>query len=148
MRAMSIFLAVGVLGALFTSGWAHQAKDDGQKLQGAWTLTELIVGGVKVPEEDLQGTRFVFEGNKLTVVQAMLKTTFTFKLDPARKPAAVDLTALDGDFKGTVSPGIYELKGDTLRWCQSNDEKNKDRPKAFASPEKSRVYLFTFKRVK
>ena len=58
------------------------------------------------------------------------------------------MTALDGDLKGVTSPGIYELKGDTLRWCQSDDEKSKDRPKDFASPDKSRLYLFTFKRLK
>jgi uncharacterized protein (TIGR03067 family) len=58
------------------------------------------------------------------------------------------LTALDGEFKGAVSPGIYEIKGDTLRWCQSDDPKAKDPPKEFASPEKSELYLFTFKRAK
>jgi uncharacterized protein (TIGR03067 family) len=139
-------------------------------------LTELIVGGVKVPDKEVQGTRFVFEGGKLTIVPSINDTigtaslwtfaivirfpvipdteavvdqrTFTFKLDPTQKPAAVDLTALDGKYKGTVSPGIYELKGDTLRWCQSDDEKSTKRLKEFVSPEESRIYVFTFKRVK
>jgi hypothetical protein len=74
---------------------------------------------------------------------------FTFKLEPGKAPAAVDLTALDPpELKGTVSPGIYELKGDTLRWCQSDDEKSTERPNTFASPKDTRIYLFTFKRVK
>jgi uncharacterized protein (TIGR03067 family) len=174
MRSMSIFVAVWLLTPLFASVSAQQAKDDGQKLQGTWVLTELVVGGVKVPDKEIRGTRFVFEGTKLTIVpsihEEMLtaslwtfailskfpvipetdsvvdRRTFTVKLDPAQKPAAVDLTALDGDAKGAVSPGIYEIKGDTLRWCQSDDEKNTQRPKTFESPAKSRIYVFTFKR--
>lgn len=128
--------------------------DDVKKLQGEWTLTELVVGGVKVPEKDLAGMKFVFESNKLTIVPPSADTgvvdkrAFTIKLDPAKKPAQVEITALDGEFKGTVSPGIYELKADTLRWCQSDDPKSKERPKEFASPEKSLIYLFTFKRAK
>jgi len=151
---MSFLAAVGFVAAIFTPGWAQADKDETKKLQGAWVLTKLMVGGVEVPEKDIKGTRFVFEGDKLTVVPALPevdtvdKRTFTFKLDPKQKPAAVDLTALDGDAKGTVSPGIYELKGDTLRWCQSDDEKNKERPKTFESPDKSRIYVFTFKRAK
>jgi uncharacterized protein (TIGR03067 family) len=154
MRAVSFFLAIGVLAAFLTPGRAQGDKEDAKKLQGAWEVTELIVGGVKVPEKEIKGTKFVFEGDKLTIVpsmpdaEAVEKRLFTFKLDPAQKPAAIDLTAQDGDLKGTVSPGIYELKGDTLRWCQSDDEKNKDRPKTFDSPDKSRIYVFTFKRVK
>jgi uncharacterized protein (TIGR03067 family) len=151
---MSHLVAVAILAAIFSTGWAQDGKDDAKKLQGAWVLTELMVGGVNVPEKEIAGTRFIFEGDKLTVmpakpdVDAVDKRTFTFKLDPKQKPAAVDLTALDGDAKGAVSPGIYELNGDTLRWCQSDDEKSKERPKAFGSPDKSRIYLFTFKRAK
>jgi uncharacterized protein (TIGR03067 family) len=152
MRTISSLIAVAVLGAIFTPGWAQGDKDDAKKLQGAWVLTKLIIGGIEVPEKDIKGTKFVFEGDKLTVapanpdVDAVDKRTFKFKLDPKQKPAAVDLTALDGDIKGAVSPGIYELSGDTLRWCQSDDEKNKERPKTFESPDKSRIYVFTFKR--
>lgn len=170
-----IFSPVITLAFVFSAVAAQEPSEDEQKLQGAWQLAELIVGGTKVPEKEIQGTRFIFEGNKLTIappinevaVNATLWTlsielglpvlveaeavvdqrTFTFKLNPTQQPAAVDLTALDGEFKGTVSPGIYEIKGDTLRWCQSDDEKNKDRPKAFVSPEKSRIYIFTLKRV-
>jgi uncharacterized protein (TIGR03067 family) len=126
--------------------------DDAKKLQGAWALTELIVGGAKVPEKELAGMKFVFEADKLTIVppaadtDVIDKRTFTVKLDSKKNPAQVEITALDGKFKGTISPGIYELKADTLRWCQSDDPESKERPKDFASPEKSKIYLFTFKR--
>jgi len=131
-----------------------QDADDAKKIQGPWEISELIVGGKKVDEKDVKGMRFVFEKDKLTILPptsdtgVVDKRTFTFKLDTKAKPAGVELTALDGENKGAVSPGIYEVNGDVLRWCQSDDPKAKDRPKAFASPEKSAFYLFTFKRAK
>jgi len=131
-----------------------QDADDAKAIQGPWEITELIVGGKKVPEKDVKGMRFVFEKDKLTIVPPasdngiVEKRTFSVKLDAKAKPAGVELTALDGENKGKVSPGIYEIKGEVLRWCQSDDPKAMDRPKEFASPEKTSFYLFTFKRAK
>jgi|ERR1019366_2597633 uncharacterized protein (TIGR03067 family) len=128
--------------------------DDAKKLQGDWTLTELVVGGAKLPDKEIAGMKFVFAGDKLTIspptadTGVVDKRSFTFKLDPVKQPARVEVTALDGEHKGVVSPGIYEIKGDTLRWCQSDDPKSKEIPKDFVSPEKSTVYVFTFKRAK
>jgi hypothetical protein len=176
MRAIRSLLALAMFAVSLPVGNSQTDKDDAKALQGAWLLTELIVGGNKVPDKEFKGTTFVFAGDKLSIVppnkdaaanahliafalvsrfpvvpEALFvvdRRTFSFKLDPKQKPAAVDLTALDGDAKGVVSPGIYEVAGDTLRWCQSDDEMNTQRPRAFASPDKSRMYLFTFKRIK
>jgi uncharacterized protein (TIGR03067 family) len=132
----------------------HAFAGEDKKLQGAWEVTELIVGGMKVPEKDIAGMKFVFKDKTLTIVPANADTgvvdkrTFSIDVDPTKNPATVNLTALDGEFKGTKSPGIYEVKGDVLRWCQSDDPKSAERPKTFASPEKSSIYMFTFKRSK
>jgi uncharacterized protein (TIGR03067 family) len=153
MRFAAYLLAFFVGALLYCQAFA-QDGDDAKKIQGAWEITELIVGGQKVPEKDIKGMRFQFEKDKLTIVPATAdsgvveKRHFSFKLDSKAKPPGVELTALDGENKGAVSPGIYEIKGETLRWCQSDDPKAKDRPKEFASPEKSAFYLFTFKRAK
>ena len=42
----------------------------------------------------------------------------TFKIDPSKKPKAIDFTAADGSAKGKPSKGIYELDGDTLNLLQ------------------------------
>jgi len=153
------------LATLMTALAACQALaggEDFKKLEGAWEVTELIIGGTKVPAKDIAGMKFVFarEKNKddavdkLTIVPAAADTgvvekhSFTIKINAAKKPAEVNLTALDGEFKGTTSPGIYEINGDVLRWCQSDDPKTAERPKTFNSPEKSSIYMFTFKRAK
>ena len=176
MRPFSaIFAAVLFLFASHPA-FTGDAKKDTKNLQGAWLLTELVVGGAPVPEKDIKGLRFVFKADKLTILappgdvhtiqnrmfvllgigmcsqvpppRVVDDRTFTVKLDPTKQPAAVDLIALDGEAKGIVSPGIYEINGDQLRWCQSDDPKNTERPKTFAAPAKSRHYLFTFQRAK
>jgi len=122
-------------------------------LQGTWEVTELTAYGKQVDPKLYLGTKFVFDKDKLTVVppndklEEFVKRAFTINVNPKKQPAEVDLTALDGDNKGVTSPGIYELNGDTLRWCQPDGPKSKDRPKAFVSPENSDIYLFTLKRV-
>ncbi len=82
------------------------------------------------------------EGTIIAVYERALPTNSS----PVTKPARVEPTAQVGEFKGTVSSGIYELNGIVLRWCQSDDSKAKDALKGFRSPEGSKVYLSTFKR--
>lgn len=154
MRRILLICAPLLALAVSLPSSAGGPADDAKKLQGSWEITELIVGGAPVPLKDLKGMKFVFAGKKMTLLppsadlNVVVKRQFAFQLDPTKTPATVDLTAEDGENKGTVSQGIYEIKGDTLRWCQSDDPKSKDRPKEFVSPEKSSIYLFTFKRAK
>ena len=147
-----MLLAIGFACRAFAGG------DDAQKLQGTWQLTELIVGGMKIPDKEIAGMKFIIskdkDGDKLAIIPptadtgVVEKRTFTLKVDASKKPAVVLATALDGENKDTVSPGIFELKGDVLRWCQSDDPKATAAPKDFTSPEKSAIYVFTFKRLK
>ncbi len=152
MRHLALTLAVA--GFALVCCRAVAGGDDAKKLQGTWEVAELIAYGKKVDSKVILGTKFVFAKDKLTILPASAnpaefdKRSFSFKIEPTKKPAEIDLTALDGEHKGAVSPGIYEIQGDTLRWCQPDDPKSKDRPKQFASPEKSDLYLFTLKRAK
>jgi uncharacterized protein (TIGR03067 family) len=153
MRQTTYTLAFCFVALGFCRAFAGDA-DDAKKLQGKWEIVELIAYGKKVEFNTIKGTKFIFAGNVLTIqpptdkLEEFEKRSFTFKLAPAKQPAEVELTVVDGKDKGLTSPGIYELKGDTLRWCQSDATKAPERPKSFASPEKSPIYLFTLKRTK
>lgn len=153
MRQLSDVLVVGILAVIGCPAFAGDA-DDAKKIQGIWEIVELIQYGKKVDFNFIKGTKFVFADNVLTIqpptdkVEEFEKRSFSYKLNPATKPAEVELIARDGKHKGVTSPGIYELKGDTLRWCQSDATKAPERPKDFTSPKKSPFYLFTLKRVK
>lgn len=128
--------------------------DDAKMLEGTWEIEDLIAYGKKVDVNTIKGTKFIFAKDKLTIqppndkLEEFVPRNFSFKLDPSKKPAEVELTVLDAKDKGLKSVGIYELKDKTLRWCQSDADKSPERPKDFTSPDKSPIYLFTLKRVK
>jgi uncharacterized protein (TIGR03067 family) len=161
MRRFTLAAATCVLTVVCCQALAGDAEL--KALEGTWQITELIANGVKVAEKDIAGMKFVFSKEmdkdkkaftQLTIVPPpadtgiVEKRTFSLKFLAGKKPAEVNSIALDGEFKGASSPAIYEVKGDVLRWCQSDDEKAAERPKDFASPKESRLYLFTFKRAK
>jgi uncharacterized protein (TIGR03067 family) len=153
MPKLSYALAFFALGLACCSALAGDA-DDAKKLQGTWEILELTAYGKKVDFNSIKGTKFIFVKDKLTIqppndkLEELVTRNFSFKLTAAKKPAEVDLTILDGKDKGLTSPGIYEIVGDTLRWCQSDATKAPERPKGFTSLDKSTIYLFTLKRAK
>lgn len=170
MRTTPVIVLFSIAALLFCREFPAHAKKpappDLNKLDGTWEIVELTAYGKKVDFNTIKGTKFVFAKDKLNILpptdklEQFEKRSFSFKLDPAKAPAQVELTALDGKLKGLVSVGIYELKGDTLRWCQSDapanttpgkdkkDSPKVDAPKDFSSPTGSTIYLFTLKRAK
>src|SRR5207248_2683156 len=100
-------------GVVLAAAWAltqvsaSTAADDPQKalnqLRGSW-----VVGK---SEPKFEPKRLVFDGAKLTVVfDENEKKEVTIKIDPAAKPAQIDIV---GDEQKSL--GIYEVKGDMLR---------------------------------
>src|SRR5262249_61842606 len=74
----------------------------------------------------------------------------TFKLDPSKKPRAVDMTITEGGRegeKGKVLHGIYELGKGTLKWCTS-EPGGSGRPKEFSTKEGVNHMLVTLKKEK
>src|SRR5262249_11090940 len=76
------------------------------------------------------------------------KQEYSVKLDASKKPNAIDLKALDGESKGDVLLGIYQLDGDTLKLCLGSDPKTNERPSQSTSEVGSKNFLYTFKRAK
>jgi uncharacterized protein (TIGR03067 family) len=72
---------------------------------------------------------------------------FSFKLDPAKRPKAIDLAVSDEQDKGKIGHGIYDLDGDRLKICFPQDANaENERPTAFKSEAGSRLVLVTLKR--
>ncbi|MBM3994027.1 MAG: TIGR03067 domain-containing protein [Planctomycetes bacterium] len=148
------FLAAFLVISPIAGADAKKPPVEVKPLEGAWEVVELTAYGKRVDVKTIKGTKFVFKGDKLTIqppsdkLEEFVPRSFSFKLFPMKTPAEVELTVLDAKDKGLVSVGIYEIKGDTLRWCQSDATKAPQRPKEFASPDKSPYYLFTLKRAK
>jgi uncharacterized protein (TIGR03067 family) len=116
-----------------TSGdGAGALKKELALLEGEWSMVSAEHAGQVVPETMLKSWKRVARGNETTVTfagQVMLKATFT--VDTSKQPKFIDYTLADGPNKGKQQFGIYELKGDTLRFCFAAP--GKDRPSDFTT---------------
>ena len=120
------------------------AKEDLDKLQGTWRIESSLWNGVPEPEV-AKRARYLFQGNKFIVVDIDgNRREETIRLMPDQTPKAIDCSS-KGD--GQTLPGIYELEGDTLRWCSPLGSP-KVRPTSFTSQPGSRQYLMVLRREK
>ena len=135
---------------ILCAGVAHgSVPQAGQPLAGTWEAVEYKAMGQAMPAETTKNTRLVIAGNKftITVVQGDARE-FTFKLDPTKKPATIDLTALNGPYKDKVAKGIYRLEKDTLTLCLPAKAGDRDqRPSEFTSDKESGTLLITLKKL-
>ena len=119
--------------------FAGDAKDDLAKLQGTWHFEK---DGKKI-EFKVNKDAFTFSFDEAATFKG------TFKIDPSKKPKHMDLKIDEGPmFQGQTALAIYELDGDTLKWCADEPGKNN---RAGKFPEKEgegdHLYLI-FKRAK
>jgi uncharacterized protein (TIGR03067 family) len=118
------------------AGWAaaQNGDKDLEKLQGRW-VTE---------KSEKEGTaEFKFEKNKFTIlIDGKDSYKGTFKIDASKKPKQMDLTVTEGEkFKDETSLALYQIEGDTLKWCAGEPGK-KDRPKEFPEKQGDSKYLY------
>ena len=94
------------------------AKQELQRIQGAWQFTSLQENGDKVPDADLKDRTIFFGREAFVVKQAeQILQTGTQKLDPSKTPKTINAMVAQGERKGDILLGIYELDGDTLKVC-------------------------------
>src|SRR5204863_7894576 len=73
------------------------AGRDAEPLDGTWSVRHVETGGKPLFDRDaLAEARVTFDGNRATVrgLRVHFVGDFTFKLDPARTPGAIDVTFL------------------------------------------------------
>lgn len=94
------------------------AKAAAAAMQGEWSMVSGSQGGQSVPEEMRSQFKRVCKGNETTVSageQFFFKAKFT--VDPTKNPATIDYQVLEGPAKGQKQLGIYELNGETIKFC-------------------------------
>jgi uncharacterized protein (TIGR03067 family) len=129
---------------------AKDAPPDDQKLLiGTWLVVKVEVNNKEAPPEVTKDAKLVLTQDRF-VVEGMQggteKPTFAWKIDPAKNPRQLDLTAENGPYKGRVAKGVYELKMDELKLCLPNDPEVADRPGSFTSA--GNLLLLHLKRAK
>lgn len=120
---------------------AHAAGEDKAKgkgkLEGTWIAT--------IKEEQVKLTlgkgKFTFQLPKGKTIKGSYTT------DISKKPMHIDMAIKQGppDSLGKTALCIYELKGNTLRWCASDPAEGLPRPKMFKQVQGDYLFL-TFKR--
>jgi uncharacterized protein (TIGR03067 family) len=154
MRArILIVAAVGLLAAAAVRAGGPAPANDKDALQGTWRLAAAEISKEPIPLDRLKDGKEVLVGTLVIKADSYIfhlgKNTLemTFKMDPAHKPPAIDLTVVAGPEKGKTYHGIYKIDGDTYTVCRSV-EPGKDRPSEFATKPNSGLMLVVWKREK
>jgi uncharacterized protein (TIGR03067 family) len=144
--SVALLLAVVIPAAALRG---QDAQEDLDKLQGTWVLTAMEKNGNAAPEYVLGKLAVTFKGDTMVMDGsfAAVKPEFTVKLDPSKKPKAIDATPLSGEFKDKTVLGIYQLEGEELKICLPK-QGDKERPSDYKSPEGSDLAFMTFERSK
>src|SRR2546423_689684 len=147
MRALTLGALTVALALAAAATAGDDAKKDLTQLQGDWTVAVMEEKGKKAPDEVIKEMAVQVKDDKLVVLEkgkAILE--FRVKLDAAKKPRAVDFTYLTGEDKGTTELGMYQLEGDTVKFCVN--EKGKERPRDFTTGADNELNVVVLKRKK
>ena len=137
------------LGLLLVAGVATGGDEKGKgigKLKGTW-INEL---DGKKHVMKLDGKAFTFTMN---VDGKELSVKGTIKIDASKKPKHMDLAIKEAEgeaakFKDQTALAIFDLDGDTLKWC-ANEPGKDSRPTEFPDKEGEDKHLYLiFKRGK
>lgn len=111
------------------------------KLEGKWTVISMESGG-KI-QDRYKGAIREHKGDQILMTLKDGSTLeATMKVDAEKK--TIDINPKSGLFKDKTLLAIYDIKGDTLRICFADPDK--DRPKTFNG--KTGATLFTLKKAK
>jgi RNA polymerase sigma factor (sigma-70 family) len=128
---------------------AAAAKAEQKKLNGKWTALAAEISGTDLSEDVANMKIWKIDDGRITMISSEFKEIthveiMTFKIDPAKKPAHIDLKPENAG-RNAYAKGIYKLDGDELTVCFNGLDG--DRPIQFRSGTKpGGTALLTFKR--
>jgi uncharacterized protein (TIGR03067 family) len=148
MNARVLMFPLLGLALTAVAGAQDAAKDDLKRFQGTWYIVSQEFEGKKAQEDEIKGMTVTITGDRYALKQGdKVLEKGSQKLDPAKKPKAIDLHIEEGADKGKDQVGIYELADDTLKVCFALPGAV-ERPKAFETKPGSNIGLIVLKRQK
>jgi uncharacterized protein (TIGR03067 family) len=145
MRLTALPIAVLVL--VGAAGAPDAAKKETAQIEGEWSMVSGQADGASMPEAMVKtGKRVAKDGETTITFGGRVYFKAKYRLDPSKKPKVIDYTMTEGPTKGKTHLGIYELNGDTVKFCFAAP--GKDRPTEFSAPEGSQRTLSVWKRDK
>src|SRR5260370_34576314 len=124
-----IYILLGLIVCGFVASRQTNADEAKNELEGTWALVSVERDGRTLrPQTNLKmintGDKFALKAGDDVIVAG------TIKLDPTKKPKTIGTTYTDGPNKGQSLKGIYEVDGDTAKFCRAG-EPDQDRPTEF-----------------
>ena len=125
---------------------SETVKKEMARFDGEWAMVSGERDGMALPEDLVKGAKRVAKDGETTVTiggSTFLKAKYT--VDPSKKPKTIDYTLTDGPNKGKQQLGIYEIDGNTLKFCFAGP--GAERPTDFTAKAESGRTLSVWKRV-
>lgn len=120
-------------------------KKEYARFEGTWSFAFVEVEGKKQPDVPFETNKTIIsKGGRYVVVQGNKITPGIFKLDVTKTPKQYDFTITGGPAKGKTGSCIYELEGDTFKFCGSF--RTSERPTAFMTKPGSGTVFEILKR--
>ena len=118
-----------------------------EQLRGSWRPESVTESGRRLTGADLEAykgmTLTIQEGKStLKAADGTVLSACELEVDAGRDPKTFDAKEVEGLGVGRIYKGVWEVKGDTLKWCFST----KDRPKGFESQELADFFMGEFLR--
>ncbi len=139
LLALGLLLLTAALGT--TADDKDKEKEDTKMFQGVWVVTAADFAGAK--DSDSQDATLTIDGGKFTIKTAKGEHRGTFRLDPKKKPKAIDIL---GPKEDQVGLGIYEVTADSLKICWDQQDKASGRPTEFVTKANTDLRLLVLKR--
>ena len=120
------------------------ANSDLDALQGTWTLSYFERDGTETKLESV--TQAINTGNNFVVKRgSQVVAAGTVILIPGTSPKASDTTYSKGQDAGKTFKGIYQIDGDTMKFCRAGTPEG-ERPTEFKSKPNSGQFFAIYKR--
>ncbi len=128
----SLLILLAPLGIGDATSSDDAAKKELQQFQGSWKAVAIQhPDGRRASEDEVQNTRLVIEGNKLTLTGSNYSISGTFSVNPTRTPKTIDVLLPAKDGGETKFLGIYQMQSDKRQSCFALS--GKERPTEFSS---------------
>ena len=143
-----MYIAVMIAaGCFYCAEPTEAAKKDMAALEGEWTMVSAERNGEAVPEEQAKTAKRVSKAGETTVsFGEMVFMKAKFSVDPSKKPKAIDYEFTEGQNAGKKALGIYEIDGDTVKFCFAGPDQ--ERPTDFTAKADSNRVLSVWKKAK
>ena len=120
-----------------------------EQLRGSWRPESVTESGRRLTGADLEAykgmTLTIQEGKStLRAADGTVLSACELEVDAGRDPKTFDAKEVEGPGVGRIYKGVWEVEGDTLKWCFSTN----DRPKGFEHKDAADFFLLVLKRQK